>query len=117
RLHGAILDILAEGGASSNEGITAAAIDQRLREKGLGQLIDQVDQIVTRNRVWQAKEQAAFEDALEGFRQALRLHWRVNALQAELRAAEAELVAEYTEENLFRLTELHKEITREEGLE
>ena len=69
------------------------------------------------NRVWQALPQAAFEDAVDGWKQAFSLYLRNRTLHNELKAAEIALAQEDSEENLDILLQIRGEIERDEGTE
>ena len=57
-------------------------------------------------RLWPALEDAALEDAREAFIQALHLQLSSGALHKELKAAEAALATDPTEENYRHLVEI-----------
>ncbi|MBB4565918.1 DNA primase [Rhizobium leucaenae] len=70
---------------------------EALEEQGFAALLKSLDQQVRNARLWTATEEAATEDAREGYRQALALHKRSKALRwhkIELQSA----IAEATEE-------------------
>ena len=58
------------------------------------------------NRVWQALPAAAFEDAVDGWKQAYALHLRNRTLHSELKAAENALAQDDSEENFDRLLQI-----------
>ncbi|MEZ2219800.1 DNA primase [Rhizobium sp. RCC_161_2] len=77
---------------------------EQLEEQGFAALLKTLDQQVRNARLWTATEEAAMEDAREGYRQALALHKRSKALRwhkIELERA----VAEATEEGDGELIE------------
>ncbi len=76
-----------------------------------------MDALLAENRVWQALPDAAFEDAVDGWRQAHLLHLRSHTLFMELKAAEGALAMDDSEENLARLVEIRNEIEKEAGTE
>ncbi|MDK4738703.1 DNA primase [Rhizobium sp. CB3060] len=66
---------------------------EQLEEQGFAALLKSLDQQVRNARLWTATEEAATEDAREGYRQALALHKRSKALRwhkIELQSAIAE---------------------------
>jgi len=72
-------------------------LGERLDEGGFSSLLANMNQQVRNARLWTATEEAAMEDAREGYRQALALHKRSKALRwhkIELEGA----IAEATEE-------------------
>ncbi|MCI5073671.1 DNA primase [Oricola sp.] len=112
QLRSAILEACATGRRRSREELQQHPALQRQAET-----VAAMDALVRRARLWTATEAAADEDALEGFRQALRLHRRARALRRELRAAEAALASDATDFNFGRLADLRKEIDESESLE
>jgi DNA primase len=105
RLHGTVLDALAETPSADR-----AAIVRRIAAAGQGDFFKALALQAANVGLWTASEQAAEEDACEGLRQALYLHRRARALHMELKAAEAALATEPTEENYEHLLELQGEI-------
>ena len=93
------------------------AIRQRLEASPLAETAQGMDAQLTQNRIWQFRPDAAFEDAMDGWRQAYTLHIRARALRHELRAAEMALSTDDSEENQDRLNSIRAEIEREEGTE
>lgn len=97
----------------------------RVREDLLGHspcqvhraVIEAVDEAVRRNRLWVFSDQAAYEDVLAAFRQAVQLHRRTRDLARELEAAQAALADHGSDTNLSRLVQLQQQIGREQGLE
>ncbi|MCJ8508738.1 DNA primase [Rhizobium lemnae] len=97
---------------------------EKLSAQGLEQLVAALDQQVRNARLWIATEQAAIEDAREGYRQALSLHKRTKALRFEKMGLEREIAiaTEAGDENnieplLRALSEVQLEITRMENQE
>lgn len=112
RLRSAILDACATGRPRSREALLEhpSLVSQKAA-------VDALDSLIRRARLWTATQEAAFEDAQEGFRQALRLHRRAKSLRRELRAAEAALGSDASEINFGRLADIRKEIDETESLE
>lgn len=116
KVHGAIIDFAAQW-EGEQPWPSASALRDHLEAAGHGPVLAQMDQLLTANRIWQALPQAAFEDALDGWRQAHLLHLRSHTLFTELKAAERALASEDSEQNLSRLIELRNEIEKEAGTE
>ncbi|MGN6550712.1 MAG: DNA primase [Pararhizobium sp.] len=77
--------------AGDEAAVTSEVLVSRLREAGFGELLAGVDQQVRNARIWTATEQAALEDAREGFLQALALHKRTRALRWQKAELEREI--------------------------
>ena len=97
--------------------MTHGAIRERLETSPNAETAQRMDGQLAQNRIWQFRSDAAFEDALEGWRQAYTLHMRAKALRNELKAAETALSTDDSEENQERLNTIRAEIEREEGTE
>ena len=69
------------------------------------------------NRIWQCMADSAFEDALDGWLQALSLYERNRNLKSELLAAERVYNEIGDEASFYRMTDIRAEISREEGTE
>ena len=102
----------------------AEVLAAQLRTAGFGELLDMLDQQIRNARIWTATRAAAFDDAREGFLQALALHKRTRALRwqkAELErdiAEAAEAGDEDAAPKLMRtLHEVQLEISRLENQE
>jgi DNA primase len=104
RLHAALIDALAHGVAHERGAVVAALI-----AAGLGDVWERVLELVRRARQWPALPDAALEDAREAFAQALHLHRSARTLHRELKAAEAALAAEPTDENYRHLVEIQNQ--------
>jgi DNA primase len=104
--------------------LTREYLIERLEEQGFGPLLKGLDQQVRNARLWTATEEAAMEDAREGYRQTLALHQRSKALRWQKIELERE-IAEATEagngeqiDQLMRaLEEIHLEGLRLENQE
>ena len=88
-----------------------------ISEAGHGELLNLYERQLRDNRVWQALPQAAFEDAVDGWKQAYALYLRNRTLHRELKAAERALAHQDSEENLERLLQIRGEIERDEGMQ
>ena len=111
-----LVDLHAEC-AGRQEAMTHATISARLEGSPHADAAHRMDAQLAQNRIWQFRSDAAFEDALEGWRQAYTLHMRARALRNELKAAELALSDDDSEENQERLNTIRAEIEREEGTE
>jgi DNA primase len=100
-LHAALIDALAHDVAHDREAIVAA-----LERTGLSESWQRAVDLVRRARQWPALAEAAYEDAREAFAQALHLHRSARSLHKELKAAEAALATDPTEENYRHLVEV-----------
>ncbi|APH72345.1 DNA primase [Aquibium oceanicum] len=101
RLHAGLLDAIAEGQATDRDAILAW-----LSQARLDTVMENAVALVRRARQWPALEDAALDDARDAFSQALHLHQSAGVLHKELRAAEAALAADPTEENYRQLLEV-----------
>lgn len=111
-----IVDQFAEH-AQSEEPVGAIALRKHLATRGLGESFERLEAQLVQNRIWQCSLEAAFEDAIEGWRQAYALQLRFHGLHRELRAAEQALAQEDSEENLERLLHIQAEIAKDDGIE
>ncbi len=110
--------------AGEDHAVDADTLAKRMRADGLGDLLDALDQQIRNARIWTATAAAAFDDAREGFLQALALHKRTRALRwqkAELERDIAEATEAGDEEAAPRLmrtlNEVQLEISRLENQE
>lgn len=115
-LHKAIMDVLA-GYNGDNDCMNRDELRSELVGAGHGDIVDAYERRLRDNRVWQALPEAAFEDAVDGWKQAYALHLRNRTLHRELKAAEQSLVQDYSEENLEILLQIRGEIERDDGTE
>ena len=60
-------------------------------------------------------ETAAFEDALDGWQQALALHQRARSLRDELKVAERSFAEIGDEASVERLDSIRQDLAREDG--
>ncbi|MDW6022435.1 DNA primase [Mesorhizobium sp. BAC0120] len=100
-LQSALIDAHAHGLA--NDRVTTV---EALTNAGLGDSWERAVSLVRKARLWPALEDAALEDAREAFLQALHLQRSAGALHKELKAAEAALATDPTEENYRHLVEI-----------
>jgi DNA primase len=116
--------MLGAAAAVAAQHLTREYLIERLEEQGFGGLIQTLEQQIRNARLWIATEQAAMEDAREGYRQALAFHKRSKALRWQKIELEKE-IAEATEtgneeviDQLMRaLQEVHFEGLRLENQE
>lgn len=120
RFWAAMLPIAATAGAN----LSREYLLEKLVAQGFEALLTMLEQQVRNARLWTATQQAAPEDAREGYRQALSLHKRTKALRFEKMELEREIAAtteagdEASIELLLRaLSEVQLEIVRMENQE
>ncbi|APO75474.1 DNA primase [Rhizobium etli 8C-3] len=116
--------VLGAAAAVAGPHLTREYLIDRLEEQGFGALLKSLEQQIRNARLWIATEEAAMEDAREGYRQALAFHKRAKALRWQKIELERE-IAEATEagdgdviDQLMRaLQEVHFEGLRLENQE
>jgi len=120
RFWSAMLPAAATAGAN----LSREYLMERLSAQGFEPLVTALDLQVRNARLWIATQQAAPEDAREGYRQALSLHKRTKALRFQKMELEREISAateagdEVNIEPLLRaLSEVQLEIVRMENQE
>jgi DNA primase len=101
RLHAVLLDVLAH-----EMSVTRQALVEAIEKAGCGAVWEQALALVKRTRQWPALEGAALEDARDAFVQAIHLQRSAHSLHKELKAAEAALATDPTEENYRHLVEI-----------
>ncbi len=111
-----IIDVFAQF-ATQNEPVTAEQMREHLIARGEEVILTKMDEQLSHNRIWQSGIEAAFEDAVDGWRQAYVLHIRQYSLNRELKSAEQALASDDSEENLQRLLHIQAEIAKDEGME
>ncbi|MGB8816308.1 MAG: DNA primase [Rhizobiaceae bacterium] len=111
-LHAAILDAHADQREPTRSHIAA-----KLADAGHETILDTVDQMIRRARLWVATEEAAIDDAREAFRQALHLHHLSRTLHEELKSAELALASDATDENYARLIDVQSQMRAVHGME
>lgn len=116
KVHAAILDasVGEDEEASDGEGSAVAVF---VRKQCGNEIMERMEAQLRENRLWQALPDASFEDALDGWRQAYRLHIRRHTLESELRLAEGAYAREDNEANWENLKQVRNELAREEGME
>jgi DNA primase len=83
--------MLGAAAAVAGPHLTREYLTERLEFEGFGPLIKSLDQQVRNARLWIATEEAAMEDAREGYRQALASHKRAKALRRQKIELEREI--------------------------
>ncbi|MFB2604332.1 toprim domain-containing protein, partial [Rhizobium phaseoli] len=83
--------VLGAAAAVAGPHLTRDYLTERLEFEGFGPLIKSLDQQVRNARLWTATEEAAMEDAREGYRQALAFHKRAKALRRQKMELEREI--------------------------
>ncbi|MEP0940286.1 MAG: DNA primase [Rhizobiaceae bacterium] len=116
KVHRALLNVFAEAG-EQDEQPSLENVKKSVDQQGFGGEMALLDSQIRNNRVWQCMPEAAFEDALEGWTQALSLYERNRGLKQELRAAERAYNEIGDEASFYRMTHVRDEISREEGTE
>jgi len=104
RLHAGLIDALAHG-AHDRAGVIEA-----LAAAGLMPAWERAVEMVRKARQWPALEDAAIEDAREAFMQTLHLQVSAGALHRELKAAEAALATDPTDENYQHLVDVQAQL-------
>ncbi|KAA0700423.1 DNA primase [Neorhizobium sp. P12A] len=104
--------------------LTREHLLEKLEEQGFATLLRGLEQQVRNARLWTATEDAAMEDAREGYRQSLALHkrskalrWQKNELEREIAEATEEADGERIEQLMRALQEVHLEGLRLENQE
>ena len=111
-LRSAIIDI-----AGSVTDLDSTALRQHLCERGFGVILARIAGPGARVLDWFALPDAELEEADMGWRHALARHHRADLLQRELRAAEAVLAEDMSQETYARFVALKGEMERAEGNE
>src|SRR5262249_46786947 len=101
KMHAVLIDALAHGPADDRVSIVGA-----LQTAGLSDSWDRAVALVRKANLWTALDEAALDDAREAFAQALHLHRSARNLHRELKAAEAALATEPTDENYRHMLEI-----------
>ena len=112
RFHTAMLNAMAEHHVANGTEMRKAMIDTNH-----GALIEALEALTRRARMWTATAEAAEEDALEALKQAIHLHQRASTLHKELKVAETALASEATDENLNRLLDIQNDIRNAQATE
>ncbi|MEM1365048.1 MAG: DNA primase [Pseudomonadota bacterium] len=112
RLHGVILDAMARHNSLDRQQVALA-----VEKAGLKSFCDDMCLMCARSLEWHVSESAAYEDASEGWQQALHLHHRAMILHTDLRAAERAFAEQSTQENFERLLLIRDEMLSTRGTE
>ena len=112
RMHAVLIDTLAHIPASDRSPIL-----QALQAAGLSDLWGRAVTLVRKANLWTALEDAALDDAREAFTQALHLHRSARNLHRELKAAEALLATDPTDENYRHMLEVQAQFTDAQATE
>lgn len=94
-----------------------ADLARSLQEAGLGAAAARLAGMVAHAALWSVRPEAAPADAAESLRQALVLHRRFWALNKELRAVEARLAENSSEQDLARLRDIQTQLSALDGAE
>jgi len=108
-------DILAL--AVRHHDISAEDLRSALGARGHGPALDRMADLLTRQGVWQVGAETARTDAETGLGHALALHNKKVQLTRELKAAEAALGEDPSEETFERLRDIKNQITTVDGTE
>lgn len=111
-LHAALLDVMASHLAEDGK-----AMRKILNENGFSELLDELEIVVRRARLWPATLLAAEDDAREALKQAMHLQLRARTLHKELRAVEAALSDDASTEVFARLIDIQNEIRKADATE
>jgi DNA primase len=116
QVHRALLDVFAQAG-ERDEQPTVDSVIKGVEDQGFGAEMAMLQRQIRYNRIWQCMADSAFEDALDGWLQALSLYERNRNLKSELLAAERVYNEIGDEASFYRMTDIRAEISREEGTE
>jgi len=97
--------------------ITADDLRAALGARGFGDTMERMDLVLKRQGVWQISPDIAQIDAETGLSHALALHNKKVQLNKELKAAEAALGEDPSEETFERLRDIKNQITTVDGTE
>jgi DNA primase len=112
KLLAGLVDALAHGVDHNREALIAA-----LAQSGHGDIWNRVVEQLKKAYQWPSLEGAAFEDAHDSFVQLLHLHRSARNLNRELKAAEAAMGSDPTEENYRHLMEVQSQLRDENATE
>jgi len=113
--HKVLGDILAL--AMRHQELTADDLKAALGARGHGEALRRMAETLVRQGVWQAGAETALADAETGLNHALALHNKKVQLNRELKAAEAALGEDPSEETFERLRDIKNQITTVDGTE
>jgi len=97
--------------------ISAADLKSALGVRGHGPTLERMAQTLVRQGVWQMGADSALADAETGLSHALALHNKKVQLNRELKAAEAALGEDPSDETFERLRDIKNQITTVDGTE
>ncbi|WEK05243.1 MAG: DNA primase [Candidatus Devosia phytovorans] len=97
--------------------IAADDLKSALGVRGHGPTLDRMADVLARQGVWQTASEIALSDAEIGLSHALALHNKKVQLNKELKAAEAALGEDPSEETFERLRDIKNQITTVDGTE
>ena len=97
--------------------ISAADLMSALGVRGYGEALDRMTRVLSQQGVWQITAETAQIDAETGLSHALALHNKKVQLNKELKAAEAALGEDPSEETFERLRDIKNQITTVDGTE
>jgi DNA primase len=97
--------------------ISAADLMSALGVRGYGEALDRMARVLNQQGVWQISTETAQIDAETGLSHALALHNKKVQLNKELKAAEAALGEDPSEETFERLRDIKNQITTVDGTE
>jgi DNA primase len=97
--------------------ISSADLRSALGVRGHGAALDRMADVLNRQGVWQIASEIALVDAETGLSHALALHNKKVQLNRELKAAEAALGEDPSEETFERLRDIKNQITTVDGTE
>ena len=97
--------------------ISAEDLKAALGVRGHGPALDRMADVLNRQGVWQIASEIALVDAETGLSHALALHNKKVQLNRELKAAEAALGEDPSEETFERLRDIKNQITTVDGTE
>lgn len=112
KLLGAILDLV-----TRDHDISALSLGEALGARGFGDILERMRLLLNRQGVWQISAEIAQTDAQTGLAHALALHNKKVQLNKELKAAEAALGQDPSEETFERLRDIKNQITTVDGTE
>ena len=112
KLRRAIIDT-----AALEASLDAAPLRNHLVGKGFGPLLERIDTQFNKLREWFVQPDAAAEDVRTGFLHMVERHRKTVTLARELRAAEAQLAHDPSDENVKRLREVLEQLASGSGEE
>ncbi len=111
-LQATVLDCLAEHIVADR-----AAVAAKLEATGQIKVLDGVEAMIRRTRLWTATAEGAIDDVREAFAQSLHLHQTTRTLHNELKLAETALADDPTEENYAHLIDVQNQMRNAQATE